>query len=79
VRNNQSRAKVTEEFEKLCKLKVSAEYEEKYSTLLAKHCDIFNIEKSNLGYCDTMLHKCFLKTGEPVYVKRFGNQEACQS
>jgi hypothetical protein len=32
-----------------------------------------------LGFCDTVLHKLFMKTEEPVYVKQFKIPEAHQS
>ena len=69
----------SEEFEKLCRLEVPAEYKEKYQALLLKHRDVFSIEKSDLGYCDTVLHKLFMKNQEPVYVKQFRIPEAHQS
>jgi hypothetical protein len=69
----------SEEFEKLCRLEVPVEYKEKYRALLAKHRDIFTVEKSDLGYCDTVLHKLFMKNQEPVYIKQFCIPEAHHS
>jgi len=69
----------SEEFEKLCRLEVPVEYKEKYQALLLKHRDVFSVEKSDLGYCDTILHKLFMKNQEPVYVKQFRIPEAHQS
>ncbi len=56
-----------------------AEYEEKYLPLLAKHQNIFTAEIGNLGYCDTVLHKLFMKMDEPAYVKQFKILDAHQS
>jgi hypothetical protein len=67
------------QFDKLIKLEVPAEYEKQYRALLSKHRKIFSVEKSDLGYCDTVLHKLFMKTKEPVYVKQFKIREAHQS
>ena len=69
---------VTEEFRKMCKLKVPAEYEDDYRLLLAKHRQIFSLDKNDIGYCDTILHRLFMKTEEPVYVKQFKIPEAHQ-
>jgi hypothetical protein len=49
----------------MCNLEVPIEYKEKYA-LLAKHRKFFSLSKSDLGYCDTILHKLFMKTEEPV-------------
>jgi hypothetical protein len=70
---------LTNEFHKLCNLEVPENYKDKYRALLAKHRDIFRVSKSDLGYCDTVLHKLFMKTEEPVYVKQFKIPEARQS
>ncbi len=66
-------------FFRMCNVEVLNEYKEKYHALLAKHRKIFSISKSNLGYCDTVLHKLFMKTEEPVYVKQFKIPEAHQN
>ncbi len=71
--------KLTNQFEQLCKLQVPAKYEEKYLPLLAKHQNIFSVEIGNLGYCDTVLHKLFMKMDEPVYLKQFKILDAHQS
>ncbi len=56
-----------------------AEYKERYQALLAKHREVFSVEKSYLRYCDTLLHKLFMKNQEPVYVVQFCIPEAHQS
>jgi hypothetical protein len=70
---------VRPDFFTMCNLEVPSEYKDKYRTLLAKHKDIFSLSKSDLGFCDTVLHKLFMKTEEPVYVKQFKIPEAHQS
>jgi hypothetical protein len=72
-------AKVRPDFFQMCNLEVPSEYKDKYRALLAKHKDIFSLSKSDLGFCDTVLHKLFMKTEEPVYVKQFKIPEAHQS
>ena len=69
---------ISEEFRKLCKLEVPAKYEDDYRRLLAKHRQIFSLNKNNIGYCDTILHKLFMKTEEPIHVKQFKIPEAHQ-
>jgi hypothetical protein len=69
---------ISEEFRKLCKLEVPAKFEDDYRRLLAKHRQIFSLSKNDIGYCDTILHKLFMKTEEPVYVKQFKIPEAHQ-
>jgi hypothetical protein len=76
---NKIETKQSGQFNKLCKHKVPVEYEKEYRALLSKHRKIFSVEKSNLGYCDTVLHKHFMKTEEPVYVNQFKIPEAHQS
>jgi hypothetical protein len=71
--------KLTNEFEKMCNLEVPADYEEKYHALLTKHRNIFSVDKCDLRYCDTVLHKLFMETEEPFYVKQFKILEAHQS
>jgi hypothetical protein len=56
-----------------------ADNEERYLALLTKHRNIYSVEKSNLGYCDTFLHKLFMKSEEPIYEKQFKIPEAHQS
>ena len=68
-----------EEFARLCKLEVPEEYKARYQALLTKHRNVFSVEKSDLGYCDTVLHKLFMRNQEPVYVKQFRIPEAHQS
>jgi hypothetical protein len=46
---------IWEEFRKLCKLEVPAKYEDDYRRLLAKHRQIFSLNKNNIGYCKTIL------------------------
>jgi hypothetical protein len=70
---------VLPDFFQMCNLEVPSEYKDKYRTLLAKHKNIFSLSKSDLGFCDTVLHKLFMKTEEPVYVKQFKIPEAHQS
>ncbi len=67
------------DFYQMCNLEVPSEYREKYRTLLAKHRNIFSLSKSDLGFCDTVLHKLFMKMEEPVYVKQFKIPEAHQN
>jgi hypothetical protein len=69
---------ILEEFKKLCKLEVPAKYEGDYRWLLAKHRQIFSLNQNDIGYCHTILHKVFLKTEEPVYVKQCKIPEAHQ-
>jgi hypothetical protein len=71
-----SRTPVTDKFCKMCKLKVPTKYEDDYQQLLAKHRHIFSLDKNEIGYCSTFLHKLFMKTEEPVYVKQFKIPEA---
>jgi hypothetical protein len=59
----------TSEFQKLCKLEVPAEYEVSYQKLLLKHRKVFSLDKSDLGYCSTVLHQLFMRKEEFVYVK----------
>jgi hypothetical protein len=72
-------ANVRPDFFQMCNLEVPSEYRDKYHALLVKHKDIFSLSKSDLGFCDTVLHKLFMKTEEPVYVKQFKIPEAHQS
>jgi hypothetical protein len=65
-------------FFQMCNLEVQSDYKEKYQALLTKHREIFSLSKSDLGFCDTVLHKLFMKTEEPVYVKQFKIPEAHQ-
>ena len=44
-----------DEFARLCKLEVPEEYKARYQALLSKHRNVFSVEKSDLGYCDTCL------------------------
>jgi Retroviral aspartyl protease len=69
---------VTEEFQQMCKLEVPAKSEEDYHQLLAKHRQVFSHDKNDIGYCDMILHKLFMRTAEPVYMKQFKIQEAHQ-
>jgi len=48
---------ISEEFRKLCKLEVPVKFEDDYRRLLAKHRQIFSLNKNDFGYCDTILHK----------------------
>ncbi len=50
------------EFQNLCKLEVTVEYQEKYQKLLLKHHHVFSLDKSELGYCNMVLYKLFMKT-----------------
>jgi hypothetical protein len=59
-----------EEFHKMCKLGVPAEYKESYYALLLNHHNIFSLDKIDLAYFNTILHKVFMKSEEPVYVKQ---------
>jgi hypothetical protein len=70
------RATIKDEFQQLCQLEVPSKYEEDYRQLLAKHRSIFSLNKKEIGYCSTFLHKLFMKTEEPVYVKQFKIPEA---
>jgi hypothetical protein len=37
-----------------------------------KHWQIFSLNKNDIWYCNTMiLHKLFMKTEKPIYVKQF--------
>jgi hypothetical protein len=67
---------VTEEFQKMCRLECPSTYMEDYRMLLAKHWRIFSMNKNEIGFCSTFLHKLFMKTDEPVYVKQFKIPEA---
>jgi hypothetical protein len=67
---------VTEEFRKMCRLECPSTYMEDYRMLLAKHRHIFSMNKNEIGFCSTFLHKLFMKTDEPVYVKQFKIPEA---
>jgi hypothetical protein len=49
---------------------------EDYRMLLAKHQQIFSMSKNKIGFCSTFLHKLFMETNEPVYVKQFKILEA---
>jgi hypothetical protein len=60
-------------FQKMCRLEVPARYEGDYCQLLAKHQSIFSLNKNEIGYCNTFLHKLFMKTD---YVKQFKIPEA---
>jgi hypothetical protein len=71
-----TRATITDEFCQMCRLEVPSKYEEDYRWLLAKHRGIFSLNKNDIGYCSTFLHKLFMKTKEPVYVKQFKIPEA---
>jgi hypothetical protein len=64
------RATVTEEFRQMCRLEVPSQHEADYRQLLAKHRGIFSLNKNEIGYCDTFFHKLFMKTEEPVYVRK---------
>jgi hypothetical protein len=79
ARNKTKDKSLTNEFYKLCNLEVPENHKDKYRALLQKHRDIFSVSKSDLGYCDTVLYKLFMKTEEPVYVKQFKIPEAHQS
>ncbi len=70
------RMPVTEEFRQMCKLECPTKFEDDYQQLLAKHRHIFSLSKNETGYCSTFLHKLFMKTEEPVYVKQFKIPEA---
>jgi hypothetical protein len=67
-------ANVRPDFFQMCNFEVPSE-----CALLAKHKNIFSLSKSNLGFCDTVLHKLFMKMEEPIYVKQFKIPEAHQS
>ena len=64
------------DFYQMCNLEVPNEYKDRYRALLAKHRNIFSLSKSDLGFCDTVLHKLFMKMEEPIYVKQFKIPEA---
>jgi hypothetical protein len=70
---------VRPDFYQMCNHEVPIEYRERYRTLLAKHRNIFSLSKSDLGFCDTVLHKLFMKMEEPVYVKQFKIPKAHQN
>jgi hypothetical protein len=70
---------VRPDFYQICNLEVPSEYKERYHALLAKHKNIFSLSKSDSGFCNTVLHKLFMKTEEPVYVKQFKIPEAHQN
>ncbi len=71
-----ARAAITDEFRQLCRLEVPSKYKKDYPQLLAKHQGIFSLNKNEIGYCSTFLHKLFMKTEELVYVKQFKIPEA---
>ncbi len=71
-----SKIPITEEFRKMCLLECPPAYMEDYRLLLAKHRHIFSLSKNEIGFCNTFLHKLFMKTEEPVYVKQFKIPEA---
>jgi hypothetical protein len=80
--NHKLAANVRPDFFQMCHLEVPSEYKNKYRALFAlfaKHKNILSLSKSDLGFCDTVLHKLFMKTEEPVYVKQFKILEAHQS
>jgi len=60
----------------MCRLECPSTYSEDYRALLAKHRHIFSMNKNEIGFCNTFLHKLFMKTDEPVYVKQFKIPEA---
>jgi hypothetical protein len=66
-------------FYQMCNHEVPIKYRERYRTLLAKHRNNFSLSKSDLGFCDTVLHKLFMKTEEPIYVKQFKIPKAHQN
>jgi hypothetical protein len=70
---------VRPDFYQMCNLKVPSEYKERYCALLSKHKNIFSLSKSDLGFCDTVLHKLFMKTEEPIDIKQFKIPEAHQN
>jgi hypothetical protein len=51
---------VRPDFFQMCNLEVPSEYKDKYRALLAKHKNVFSLSKSDLGFCDTVLHKLFM-------------------
>jgi hypothetical protein len=71
-----SKIPVTEEFRQMCCLECPSTHMEDYCALLAKHRHIFSMNKNEIGFCSTFLHKLFMKTDEPVYVKQFKIPEA---
>jgi hypothetical protein len=75
---NYAKGAISEEFRKLCKLEVPAKYKDDYRRPLAKHRQIFSLNKNDIGCCNTILHKLFMKTEEPTYVKQFKIPEAHQ-
>jgi hypothetical protein len=70
------RTPITDEFRKMCRLECPAKFEDDYRRLLVKHRHIFSLNKNEIGYCSTFLHKLFVKMEEPVYVKQFKILEA---
>jgi hypothetical protein len=72
------RISVMEEFRKMCRLEVPAKYKEDYRQLLTKHWHIFSLNKNDIGYCSMILHKLFMRTNEPFYMKQFKIPEAHQ-
>ncbi len=58
------------------RLECPSTYMEDYRVLLAKHRHIFSMNKNEIGFCSTFLHKLFIKTDKPVYVKQFKIPEA---
>jgi len=79
ARKQKNLSPVTNDFFKMCNVEVLIKYKEKYRALLAKYRKIFSLSKSDLCYCDTVLHKLFMKMEEPVYVKQFKIAEAHQN
>ncbi len=75
-RNKVKKIPVTEEFRKMCLLECPPAHMEDYCMLLAKHRHIFSMDKSEIGFCSTFLHKLFMKTEESVYVEQFKIPEA---
>ena len=53
---------ISEEFRKLCKLEVPAIYEDDYRRLLAKHRQIFSLNKNDIGRHHTIF--CLLYTSD---------------
>ncbi len=47
---------VRPDFFQMCNLEVPSEYEDKYRALLTKHKNVFSLSKSDLGFCDIVLH-----------------------
>jgi len=73
---HQNTGTASPDFYQMCNLEVPNEYKDRYRALLAKHRNIFSLSKSDLGFCDTVLHKLFMKMEEPIYVKQFKIPEA---